>query len=74
MIQVSPDTINTIQGAPYYRVLIATPKDYFERHGARYQLVPGVQVMCSIRTGQRTVLAYLTDPFLRYLQTALRER
>ena len=26
VIQVSPDTINTIQGAPYYKVLIATPK------------------------------------------------
>ena len=74
VIQVSPDTIDTAQGTPYYKILIATPKDYFERHGARYQLVPGVQVICSIRTGQRTVLAYLTDPFLRSFQTALRER
>ena len=74
VIQVSPDTIDAAQGAPYYKVLISTPKDYFERNGARYQLVPGVQVICSIRTGQRTVLDYLTDPFLRSFQTALRER
>lgn len=74
VIQVSPDTIDNDQGAPYYKILIATPRDYFERNGARYQLVPGVQVIASIRTGQRTVLDYLTDPFLRSFQTALRER
>ncbi len=53
---------------------IEATKDYFERNGARYQLVPGVQVMCSIRTGQRSVLAYLVDPFLGSMQTAMRER
>ncbi len=44
------------------------------RNGVKYRLVPGVQVICSIRTGQCSVLAYLTDPFLGSFQTALRER
>jgi len=74
VILVSPDTIQSADRVPYYRVRIATERDYFERHGARYRLVPGVQVLCSIQTGRRSVLAYLTDPFLRSLSTALRER
>ena len=74
VIQVSPDAIENADGVPFYKSRIATEKDFFERNGVKYQLVPGVQVMCSIRTGQRSVLAYLTDPFLGSFQTALRER
>ncbi|MEE9317149.1 MAG: HlyD family type I secretion periplasmic adaptor subunit [Rhodospirillales bacterium] len=74
VIHVSPDAIENADGVPFYKVRIVTEKDYFERNGVKYQLVPGVQVMCSIRTGQRSVLAYLTDPFLGSFQTALRER
>ena len=74
VVQVSPDAIEADGGAPFYKVRIATEKDFFERHGVIYRLVPGVQVTCSIRTGQRSVLAYLTDPFLGSFQTALRER
>ena len=74
VVHVSPDAIEAAGGAPFYKVRIATEKDFFERHGVIYRLVPGVQVTCSIRTGQRSVLAYLTDPFLGSFQTALRER
>ena len=74
VVHVSPDTIETADGLPYYKVRIATERDYFERRELRYRLVPGVQVMASIRTGQRSVLAYLTDPFLSSAQTAMRER
>ena len=74
VIQVSPDAIEAANGMPFYKIRIAIEKDFFERRGVIYRLVPGVQVMCSIRTGQRSVLAYLMDPFLGSFQTALRER
>ena len=74
VVNISPDAIDSGDGPPFYKIRIAIEGDYFERHGVKYRLVPGVQVMCSIRTGQRSVLAYLTDPFLRSFQTALRER
>ncbi len=74
VIQVSPDAIKGAEEVPYYKVRIATERDYFERKSARYKLVPGVQVICSIRTGTRSVLEYLLDPFLGSFQTALRER
>jgi len=74
VLSISPDTIETAEGIPYYKIRISTTKTYFEREKIKYRLVPGVQVIASIRTGQRSVLDYLTDPFLGSFRTALRER
>lgn len=74
VVNVSPDTIDTREGIPYYKVRVETDQTYFESAQLRYQLVPGVQVACAIRTGQRSVMAYLLDPFLSSARTALRER
>lgn len=74
VMQVSPDTIETAEGAAFYKVRIEVKQDYFERGRARYQLVPGVQVTCSIQTGKRTVMQYLLEPFMRSALMALRER
>lgn len=72
--QVSPDTIDAAEGGAFYKIRIATRRDYFERNGLRYQLVPGVQVETAIRTGERSVLAYIIDPLTGDLDRALSER
>lgn len=74
VVHVSPDALEGEDGLAYYRVRIETKRDYFERKKLRYRLVPGVQVLCNIRTGERSVLEYLLDPFLGSFRTALRER
>jgi len=74
VVQVSPDTIETADGQVFYKVRIATEKDFFQRGEARYNLVPGVQVTTSIRTGERSVLAYLVDPLMSSARMAMRER
>jgi len=71
---ISPDTVETKDGTTYYKVRIKTDRDYFESKGQRYQLVPGVQVMCSIVTGSRSVMEYITSPFIGSFSTALQER
>lgn len=71
---VSPDTLQTPEGDPYYKVRIATEKDHFSRGSLVYNLFPGMQVMASIQTGTRTVLRYLVDPLLANLDSALGER
>ena len=71
---VSPDTLITEQGNPYYKVRIETARDRFQRGELQYRLFPGMQVMASIRTGNRTVIEYLTDPFLNTMSGALGER
>lgn len=71
---VSPDTLVTQDGAPYYKVRIETAHDRFQRGELIYQLFPGMQVIASIRTGERTVLEYLADPFLNAMSGAMGER
>lgn len=72
--RVSPDALHGREGPPYYRVRIRTERDHFAEGDLRYHLFPGMQVTCSIRTGSRTVLQYLLDPYVNTLGQALRER
>jgi len=74
VVQVSPDTLESKDGQPYYKVRVETEKAFFEQQGNLYKLVPGVQVLASIRTGQRTIIDYLISPFMQTSNTALRER
>ena len=74
VVQVSPDTVETKDGQPYYKVRIKTTGDSFTSHGESYRLVPGVQVMCSIVTGSRSVLQYIASPFIGQAETAFQER
>jgi len=74
VLSISPDTLVNEDNVPYYKVRVETEQDYFERGSARYSLVPGVQVICSIQTGQRSVLEYILDPFLGAFRAAMQER
>lgn len=74
VVAVSPDTFVTKQGVPFYKVRIETDKAYFERGQVRFDLFPGMQVQTSILTGARTVLAYLLDPYVTSMRSAMRER
>ncbi|PCI41029.1 MAG: secretion protein HylD [Rhodospirillaceae bacterium] len=74
VIHISPDTVEGPDGATYYKVRIKTTSDVFESKGEIYRLVPGVQVMCSIVTGSRSVMEYIASPFMGSLETALQER
>lgn len=74
VVNISPDTLIREDGLPYYKVSIETDKSYFEKDDLRYNLFPGMQVVASILTGQRTVLEYVLEPFLGRAGEALRER
>jgi len=71
---VSPDTLETQEGTPFYKVRIETESDRFRRGELQYRLFPGMQVTASIRTGERTVLEYLTGPLLYSMSGAMSER
>lgn len=74
VVNVSPDTLNTKSGKPYYRVRIETKESKFQRGKLEYRLFPGMQVVTSIRTGTRTVMQYLFGSYLSSAGEALRER
>jgi adhesin transport system membrane fusion protein len=74
VMSVSPDTILTPEGEPFYRVRIKTENEYFEKGKRRYQLYPGMQVLANIQTGNRTVIEYLVSPLIYSMGDAMQER
>jgi membrane fusion protein, adhesin transport system len=71
---ISPDTYINQDGLPFYKIQVSTDQYYFEQQGTKYPLVPGMQVTCSIITGDRTVLNFFLEPLLGSAVTALQER
>jgi len=71
---VSPDTLVTDEGRPYYKVRIETVSDRFQHGALQYRLFPGMQVIASIHTGERTVLEYIGGPFVNSMSGAMSER
>lgn len=74
VVNVSPDSLVTPEGMPFYKVRIVTENDHFQRGSLKYALFPGMQVAANIQTGTRTVLEYLTDRYWVAVDTALQER
>ena len=71
---ISPDTFADSDGSAYYKVILEPETDYFEKKSTRYNLVPGVEVVSSIHTGERSVLKYIFEPFLTSADSAFQER
>jgi len=74
VIHVSPDSIREGDKIPFYLITIELERESFNSKGKEYPLLPGIQVTCSIRTGERSVLEYLIGPFMSIPNTALHER
>ncbi|MEI7608162.1 MAG: HlyD family type I secretion periplasmic adaptor subunit [Rhodospirillaceae bacterium] len=83
VVRVSPDAVvnsssrgDSGSAAPrsFYRVRIETRQNRFTVGDWEYQLYPGMQVLCSIRIGSRSVAEYLLSPWFRSLRMAFQER
>jgi len=74
VISISPDTLLSQNGIPYYKVQLITKQDHFKDDKQLYKLVPGMSLTVQIIIGQRSVLKYLTEPFLSRFGSALKER
>lgn len=78
VIYLSPDALSedTRQGElTYYRMRIQIGETEFKGKQASQIVVwPGMPVSVDVRTGQRTVLAYLTKPVTKTLMGSLSER
>jgi adhesin transport system membrane fusion protein len=73
---VSPDSVTdeVDRRTTYYRVNVRTQKAYLEtKDGKRHPIMPGMIANVEIRTGHKTVLAYLLKPLDKAAE-ALRER
>jgi HlyD family secretion protein len=71
---VSADTSTDQKtGISYYTVRIALPEDEIAK-SAHLKLVPGMPVEAHVRTGDRTIMSYLTKPLTDQVTKAWRER
>ncbi|MBM3203619.1 HlyD family efflux transporter periplasmic adaptor subunit, partial [Candidatus Woesearchaeota archaeon] len=71
---VSPDAIVTNDKGAFYKVRIETSNSFFSARDQIYRLYPGMQVLCSIRTGTRKVGEYVLGPWSSAMRFALEER
>jgi len=71
---ISPDASVDEEGRAFYRVRVITASSRFEMGGHAYQLYPGMEVLCSILVGTRTVAEYLLGPWFRSMRFAFQER
>ena len=71
---ISPDAITDEEDGTFYKVMVETEMDRFEKDGRRYQLFPGMRVLVGIKTGERTVMEYLIYPYFDTLYRGLQER
>ncbi len=74
VVSISPDAFQTENGQTFYIAQIQTRKTYFEWEGHRYYLFPGMIVLVYIRTGKRSLLDYLLDPYMEKIAHAFSER
>jgi membrane fusion protein, adhesin transport system len=71
---IGADSITTDKGETYYVIRVRTLASSL-RHGDReLPIIPGMVAEVEVKTGQKTVLQYLTKPMTRMQQQAFRER
>ncbi|HAS8321022.1 TPA: HlyD family type I secretion periplasmic adaptor subunit [Vibrio vulnificus] len=71
VVYVSADSLKTEEGDPYYRAHIEFMAD--DASQQNFRIIPGMQAMVDILSGEKTVLSYWLKPLLRAKETALRE-
>jgi adhesin transport system membrane fusion protein len=73
---ISPDAMGETEkgnDSTYYRVLISADRNNLQFKGKPVTVIPGMQAMVDIRTGDRSVLSFLLRPMMKSRE-ALRER
>lgn len=71
---ISPDlSHDEATGAPFYSVRVGLPESEIAKLPQGQKLVPGMPAETFMRTGDRTVLSYLVEPFAAQLRRVFRE-
>lgn len=74
VIRVAPDSSTDEDGAPYFRVVVQTDKNYLGYNEGDLPITPGMQATVDIHTGKKSVMDYLVKPVLKLRHEAFRER
>lgn len=72
--QVGADSITNEKGETYYLIRVRTGSNQLRHGDASLPIIPGMVTQVDVKTGQKTVLSYITKPLTRMRQGALHER
>lgn len=71
--RISATTFSDPDGRQFYKVIVHLNRDYFGNDPANSRILPGMDVEVDVKTGSRSVFAYLVKPVSKALDTAMRE-
>lgn len=75
VIQMSPETFaNPLDNKPYFIVKVRTDKNYLTHHNRKLYISPGMGAMIDVMVDRRTVLQYITNPFIKTVRESLSEK
>jgi len=67
VIGISPDTIEdkTKKGETFYKITVRTQKNFLIGKGRKLLIIPGMTAVVNIKTGRKSVLAYIFKPITK---------
>jgi membrane fusion protein, adhesin transport system len=71
---IGADSVTNDKGETFYVIRVRTHANALNHKGRELPIIPGMVAEVELKTGQKTVLQYLTKPLTRMQQQALRER
>ncbi len=71
--RISASTFADQDGRQFYKVRVRLQRDYFGNDPRKGRIIPGMDVEVDVKTGARSILAYLLKPVTRTWDTALKE-
>ncbi len=76
VVSISPDAVTDEKGESFYLVRVQTEENRLKprRPGEKLEIIPGMVATVDILTGEKTVMEYITKPFIKTLRSSMNER
>jgi adhesin transport system membrane fusion protein len=74
VVDISPDSITNEKGESFYHIRVRTHETELKRKGEVLPIIPGMVASVDILTGHKTVMEYILKPYIKTVDSAMRER
>ncbi|MDD2888065.1 MAG: HlyD family type I secretion periplasmic adaptor subunit [Aliarcobacter sp.] len=74
VIKISADTETDEDKKSFYKLQIQATKNYLEKNGKEFPIIPGMVANVDILTGKKSILDYILKPILRAKQYTFTEK
>lgn len=74
VVDISPDSITNEKGESFYHIRVRTYETELKRKGEILPIIPGMVASVDILTGHKTIMEYILKPYIKTVDSAMRER